>query len=98
MTWPDGTPAERGEPGEILVLGTKPQILEKVLDLREDGEVAHPLEVVGEVVAPVRGATPEKPMPLVLFLHGRHNTCYRGGPDGDSTTDWPCPPGWRPCR
>ncbi len=51
-----------------------------------------PVEVVGEVVTPVGLA---KPMPLVLFLHGRHNTCYRGGPDGESTTNWPCPPGWR---
>ncbi len=52
-----------------------------------------PVEVVGEVVAPVGLAGP---MPLVLFLHGRHNTCYRGGPAGESTTYWPCPPGWRP--
>ena len=51
-----------------------------------------PVEVLGEVVAPVGLAGP---MPFVLLLHGRHNTCYRGGPDGDSTTDWPCPPGWR---
>lgn len=52
-----------------------------------------PVEIVGEVVAP---ASPPGPMPLVLFLHGRHNTCYRGGADGESTTAWPCPPGWRP--
>jgi hypothetical protein len=52
-----------------------------------------PIEVVGEVVAPVGLAGPR---PLVMFLHGRHNTCYRDGPDGESSTFWPCPPGWRP--
>ena len=31
-----------------------------------------------------------------LFLHGRHSTCYRGGPDGEASGDWPCFPGWRP--
>ncbi|HEX5788778.1 MAG TPA: hypothetical protein VFY03_11395 [Woeseiaceae bacterium] len=52
-----------------------------------------PVEVVGEVVAPLGTAGP---LPLVVFLHGRHNTCYRGGPDGESVLNWPCPPGWRP--
>ncbi len=35
-------------------------------------------------------------MPLVLVLHGRHSTCYRGGADGHASGDWPCPTGWRP--
>ena len=52
-----------------------------------------PIEVVAEVTAPVGRHTP---MPLVLFLHGRHSTCYRGGPDGEASGDWPCPEGWRP--
>jgi hypothetical protein len=30
----------------------------------------------------------------VLFLHGRHSTCYRGGPAGEVSGDWPCPDGW----
>jgi hypothetical protein len=56
-------------------------------------EFPEPVEVLGEVTAPVRDIGP---MPLVLFLHGRHSTCYRGGPDGSASGDWPCPPGWRP--
>src|SRR5262249_8187445 len=51
-----------------------------------------PIEVLGEVTTPV-GST--ELMPLVLFLHGRHSTCYRGGPDGEPSSDWPCPQGWR---
>ena len=51
------------------------------------------VEVVAEVTAPV-GL--DVPMPLVLFLHGRHSTCYRGGPTGEPSGDWPCPAGWRP--
>jgi hypothetical protein len=30
---------------------------------------------------------PGGPYPLVLFLHGRHSTCYDGG---DFSMDWPC--------
>lgn len=52
-----------------------------------------PVEVVGEVVSPV-GASGARP--LVLFLHGRHSTCYRGGPNGRASGDWPCPAGWQP--
>jgi hypothetical protein len=33
------------------------------------------------------------PYPLVLFMHGNHSTCYRGG---RSAYQWPCPRGWRP--
>lgn len=51
-----------------------------------------PIEVIGEVTAPVAAAGR---WPLVLFLHGRHSTCYRGGPQGESSGDWPCPAGWR---
>ena len=49
-----------------------------------------PLEVVGQVVAPI-GAPGRRP--VVLFLHGRHSTCYRGA---DITGDWPCAAGYRP--
>ena len=56
-------------------------------------EFPAPVEVVAEVTAPV-GL--DAPMPLVLFLHGRHSTCYRSGPAGDPSGDWPCPAGWRP--
>jgi len=51
------------------------------------------IEVVAEVTTPVGHAGP---LALVLFLHGRHGTCYRGGPGGEISGDWPCPPGWRP--
>jgi hypothetical protein len=50
------------------------------------------VEVLAEVTAPVEDIGP---MPLVLFLHGRHSTCFRGGPDGEASGDWPCPPGWQ---
>jgi len=41
-----------------------------------------PLEVVGEVTAPINAPGAR---PLVLFLHGRHSTCYRGGPKGEAS-------------
>jgi hypothetical protein len=30
--------------------------------------------------------------PLVLFLHGRHATCYVGGGNGSAFLEWPCTP------
>lgn len=51
-----------------------------------------PIEVLAEVTAPVADADL---MPLLLFLHGRHSTCFRGGPNGEASSDWPCPQGWR---
>ncbi|HVQ88067.1 MAG TPA: hypothetical protein VMT88_07785, partial [Actinomycetes bacterium] len=51
------------------------------------------VEVQGVVVRPTQAAGPR---PLVLFLHGRHSTCYRGGPDGRSSGEWPCPENWQP--
>jgi erythromycin esterase-like protein len=52
-----------------------------------------PIEVLAEVTRPVdaRGRRP-----LVLILHGRHSTCFTGGPDGDAGGGWPCPEGWEP--
>lgn len=51
------------------------------------------IEVVGEVTLPL-GTTGRRP--LVLVLHGRHSTCYRGGSRGSISGDWPCRPGWAP--
>ena len=50
------------------------------------------VEVKAVVVSP-RGTTGSRP--LVLFLHGRHATCYKGQ---QSTADWPCPTGFKPSR
>ncbi len=52
-----------------------------------------PLEVTAEVIVPVDAPGIR---PLVLFLHGRHDTCYLPAPDPDpelplTTGDWPCP-------
>ena len=56
-------------------------------------EFPAPLEVVAEVIAPVGAPTPQ---PLVLFLHGRHSTCYGLDPEPFVTGDWPCPEGTLP--
>ena len=58
-------------------------------------EFPFPLEVVGEVTLPtVLQATVK--YPLVLFLHGRHATCFQGGPNGFDSIDWPCYEGYQP--
>ena len=51
-----------------------------------------PVDVVGHVVAPVGAPGPR---PLVLFLHGRHPSCYLPGTD-QARIEWPCPAGWEP--
>ncbi|MFF7721018.1 hypothetical protein ACFZDB_16860 [Streptomyces luteogriseus] len=52
-----------------------------------------PVEMTAEVVAP-KGATGSRP--LALFLHGRHETCYKPGSEDDVTGDWPCADGYKP--
>ncbi|MFB6849832.1 hypothetical protein ACFCXS_33905 [Streptomyces sp. NPDC056373] len=54
---------------------------------------AAPVEMTAQVVAP-KNATGSRP--LALFLHGRHDTCYRPGTEADVTRDWPCANGYRP--
>ncbi|GEL94281.1 hypothetical protein [Cellulomonas composti] len=55
-------------------------------------EMPAKVEMVGQVVAPV-GAPGKRP--VVLFLHGRHTTCYKVGSD-DMSIDWPCRGSWKP--
>ncbi|MFD8378386.1 hypothetical protein ACFV2X_07520 [Streptomyces sp. NPDC059679] len=52
-----------------------------------------PVEMTAEVVAP-KGATGSRP--LAVFLHGRHDTCYKPGSEDDVTGDWPCADGYQP--
>jgi hypothetical protein len=54
-------------------------------------EYAAPIEMDGVVVAP-KGAPGERP--LVLFLHGRHYTCY--SKTGQIQMTWPCASGFTP--
>ncbi len=49
------------------------------------------LEMLGQVVQPTDA---DAESPLVLFLHGRHSTCY-GRATGEQS-EWPCPQGQRP--
>jgi hypothetical protein len=52
-----------------------------------DGKV----ELTGDVHYPTDLAN--GPYPIVLFLHGNHETCYRGT---DTAYRWPCPSGFQP--
>ncbi|MFE7760435.1 alpha/beta hydrolase family protein [Streptomyces sp. NPDC057438] len=54
---------------------------------------ATPVEMTARVVAP-KGATGSRP--LALFLHGRHDTCYKPGSEDDVARDWPCAKGYKP--
>ncbi|MFN3218434.1 MAG: hypothetical protein ACE367_18220 [Acidimicrobiales bacterium] len=48
---------------------------------------AEPLEVVAEVIAPRNAPGPR---PVVLFIHGRHATCYVPGDRSFQGLEWPC--------
>lgn len=50
-----------------------------------------PVEFVGHVVEPKLDADAGQ-RPLVLFLHGRHEYCYRDASEG-GIGEWPCPSG-----
>jgi hypothetical protein len=49
-----------------------------------------PVEVIAQVRYPVANATCPGPFPMVIFLHGRHGTCYSGA---SAFLEWPCSPG-----
>ncbi|HEX6514248.1 MAG TPA: hypothetical protein VF049_01635 [Nocardioidaceae bacterium] len=51
------------------------------------------VEMIGHVERP---ADPDPADPLVLFLHGRHEYCYRTPGAGSGPRDWPCRPGSSP--
>lgn len=53
-------------------------------------EYTAPVEMLGRVVRPVDAAGPR---PLVVFLHGRHSTCFKGNRTSGA---WPCRSGWEP--
>jgi hypothetical protein len=73
-----------GRPGPYAVATGRYERADVAVGLRPRSEV------VGDVLYPV-GAPGARP--LVLILHGRHATCYRGK---DETGGWPCRPGFRP--
>ena len=73
-----------GERGHFDVEVTRYRMASRtVLDLPE------PVEILGQVVAPIDAVGPR---PLVLLLHGRHETCYRPA-TGRVSVAWPCPDG-----
>lgn len=76
-----------GEPGELETRTDDydlPSI--RVAGMRQ------PVEVVGHVVEPVRR---DASRPLVLLLHGRHESCYNPA-NRRVAVVWPCPRGMRP--
>jgi hypothetical protein len=47
-------------------------------------------EVQGRIYLPTGGG----PHPLVIFLHGRHSSCYKIVSTTPTASGWPCPPGY----
>jgi len=50
------------------------------------------MEVCGSVHFPTNLST--GPYPVLLFLHGRHSTCWETS-DSSTALEWPCPTGWQ---
>jgi hypothetical protein len=53
----------------------------------------NPIEVRGSVHYPTGLAG--GPYPVILFLHGRHETCYETSDPTNVNSAWPCPSGWQ---
>ncbi|MGI5504802.1 alpha/beta hydrolase family protein [Lentzea sp. CA-135723] len=81
---PDGG-VDPGKPGQYATTTG-----EYALDPIKLPGYAAPIEMEGVVVAP-KGAPGKRP--LVLFLHGRHFTCYSRTNPNQITLNWPCPGG-----
>ncbi|MFI6095454.1 alpha/beta hydrolase family protein [Lentzea sp. NPDC051213] len=84
---PDAS-TDPGTPGPFAT-GTGEYTLDSI---RLPGYVT-PIEMQAVVVAP-KGAPGKRP--LVLFLHGRHLTCYSKSDPANTTAHWPCPAGLTP--
>ncbi|MGW2286030.1 hypothetical protein [Streptomyces phaeochromogenes] len=85
---PPANPVDPGVPGPYRTVSGEYEL--KSVKLPDFPE---PVEMRAAVVAPA-GAQGKRP--LALFLHGRHPTCYTGGPDGEFVGDWPCPTDSKP--
>jgi hypothetical protein len=85
---PPANPVDPGVPGPYRTVSGEYEL--KSVKLPDFPE---PVEMRAAVVAPA-GAQGKRP--LALFLHGRHPTCYTGGPDGEFLGDWPCPTDSKP--
>jgi hypothetical protein len=47
-------------------------------------------EVEGKIYLPTAGG----PHPVVIFLHGRHSSCWKSDPTAPTASGWPCPTGY----
>jgi trimeric autotransporter adhesin len=47
-------------------------------------------EVEGKIYLPTGGGA----HPLVIFLHGRHSSCFKSDPTAPNASGWPCPTGY----
>ncbi len=89
--------AQTPDPG---LLGTH-AVIKAEYDL---GDAAYPppaaamfpinMEVRGSVHYPADMATGSK-YPVLLWLHGRHETCYQTSNPSNTQSAWPCPTGWQ---
>ena len=77
--------SDPGVPGPYSITSSTYRLTPLTID-----EYSAPVEVLGRVVRPTDASGAR---PLVLFLHGRHSTCYKGN---RSSGDWPCRTGWKP--
>ncbi|MEN3304141.1 MAG: hypothetical protein V7603_343, partial [Micromonosporaceae bacterium] len=78
-------PVDPGTPGPFATISGEYRLPDVALP-----GYAQPVEMQGVVVAP-QGTTGQRP--LVLLLHGRHDTCYTST---SSSIGWPCPTGYQP--
>ncbi|MET4922525.1 hypothetical protein P3L51_09225 [Streptomyces sp. PSRA5] len=85
---PPANPVDPGVPGPYRTVSGEYEL--KSVKLPDFPE---PVEMRAAVVAP---AEAQGNRPLALFLHGRHPTCYTGGPEGELVGGWPCPTDSKP--
>lgn len=56
-----------------------------------DPSFPNPMEVRGSIHYPTLLSS--GPFPVLVFLHGRHSTCYQTSNPSNTALDWPCVPG-----
>jgi hypothetical protein len=90
-------PAQMPDPG---VMGTH-AVLKGEYNLGDEAFTPPPAAMIGADLE-VRGSVhypsdlANGPYPVLVWLHGRHTTCYQTSNPSNTQLDWPCPAGYQP--
>src|SRR5262249_23611691 len=80
-------PPDPGDPGPLAVMSVEYNLGDTAFQPQPPWPAGRPVELNAVVYYPDLS---QGPFPLIIFLHGRHSTCYQGS---TPFLEWPCSEG-----